>query len=284
MARLPSSVLSSFMNRAALAGINTEGLALLDAPTEDIIAAFKTGNARDRDIVTKHARNFAPRRMPVRGAPRQNGGSRLEENYFYSSRRFPSAVNNTIGAGALTAGSFPLFSRGIGEDGSGLGFPTGFVLAQAETNLDVGGYLPQGSSFVGSQIGISVNSDCTTPDLAVFMDVAALNFSKAGGQFAMLQGPIKAWPSGMGIGGYASAATTVAATTVNVQAPHNGSADIRAVRNLKIPRILREKEVFNYSIFISRATKATNGTTIALLDFLVATIWLFGGQKNVIPS
>jgi len=203
VAKLPGHVLAGFLARAMGAGINPERLSLMEAPTEDLIAAFKDGNARDRELVTKHARNFQQRRPQPQQRGR-NGGSRLEENYFYSSRRFPSAVNNTIGAGALVAGSFPLFSRGIGEDGSGLGFPTGFVLAQAETNLDVGGYLPQGSSFVGSQIGISVNSDCTTPDLAVFMDVAALNFSKAGGQFAMLQGPVKAWPSGMGIGGFAT--------------------------------------------------------------------------------
>jgi hypothetical protein len=76
--------------------------------------------------------------------------------------------------------------------------------------------------------------------------------------------------------------TTNATTTIT--AAHNGAADIRAVRSLKIPRILREKEVFNYSIFVSRTTKATDGTNIILSNFIVATIWLFGGQKNAIAS
>jgi hypothetical protein len=246
---------------------------LLEGSTDDIRADLE-----ERGRVTLHARNFGRGAAPQASA--KTAGSRLEENYFYSSRRFPSLTTNVISTGALTAGSFGLFNKGLGEDGSGLGFPTGFTLAKAETNLEVGGYLPQGTNFVGAQLGVSFNTDIATADLAAFLDVASLDFSKAGGQFGLTQGPLKFWPGGTGISGYAM--TTNATTTIT--AAHNGAADIRAVRTLKVPRILREKEVFSYSIFVSRPTKATDGSAISLSNFIVATIWLFGGQKNTIAS
>jgi hypothetical protein len=286
VSKLPSHVVAGFMARVAAAGINPDRVHLLEPSTEELRDDLESGRR-----VTLHARNFSGRRPMLVQRP-QNGGqqhqrgssgkARLEENYFYSSRRFPTAVDNTIGSGAVVAGNFPLFNKGLGEDGSGLGFPTGFMLGQAETNLEVGGYLPQGTNFVASQLGVTFNSDVATADLAVFVDAAALNFSKSGGQFGMLHGPLKMWPSGMGIGGYAAAA--VGGTPLAQTAAHNGAADIRAVRTLRIPRILREKEVFNYSIFITRTTKAKNGAAIALTDFVVATIWMWGGQKNSIPS
>lgn len=278
VARLPSHVVADFMARAIATGIDPSRLHILEASTDDFRADLESGR------VSLHARNFTGRRpmpsAPARGNPGSSGKARLEENYFYSSRRFPGLTTNTIAGGLLTAGSFSLFNKGMGEDGSGLGFPAGFSLGQAETNLEVGGYLPQGSNFVGSQLGVTFNSDISTADLAQFLDAATLNFSKAGGQFGLLHGPLKAWPGGMGIGGYAM--TTSATTTIS--AAHNGAADIRAVRSLRIPRVLREKEVFNYSIFISRTVRATDGVAIALSNFLVATIWLFGGQKTAIAS
>jgi hypothetical protein len=279
VARLPSHVLSGFMARALAAGIDPSRVHILEGSTEDIRADLE-----ERGRVVMHARQFAARRFqPQQNVrPGSSGKARLEENYFYSSRRFPSAADNTIGGGTLTAGGFPLFNKGLGEDGNALGFPTGFTLGQSETNLEVGGYLPQGSNFVASQLGVSFNTDVATADLAQFMDVACLNFSKSGGQFGMLHGPVKMWPGGMGIGGYAAAA--VGGTPLAQTAAHNGAADIRAVRTLRIPRILREKEVFNYSLFITRTSRAKDGVAIALTTFVVATIWLFGGQKTSIPS
>lgn len=271
--KLPSHVVDNFKARAARVGINPLMLTILPGCTDDIRADMENPRTRAQLF----ARSFG-------GAPaaKRTAGARLEENYFYSSRRFPSGVNNTIGGGTLTAGSFSLFNRGLGEDASGLGFPTGATLTQAETNLDVGGYLPQGSNFVGKQLGVSFNSDIATADLAQFMDVAALNFSKAGGQFSMNQGPLKFWPGGTGVSGFAAAA--VGGVPLAQTAAHNGAADMRSVRTLRIPRILREKEVFNYSIFVSRTTRATDGVAIALSAFVVATIWLFGGAKNSIAS
>lgn len=283
VSRLPSHVVAGFMSRVALLGIDPGRVHLLEASTDDFRADMESGRR-----VALHARNFGGRRpMPQRMIQgQQNRGSsgkaRMEENYFYSSRRFPSAADNTIGGGLLTASNFPMFNRGIGDDASGLGFPTGSTLTQAETNLEVGGYLPQGINFVGSQLGVTFNSDIATADLAQFLDVACLNFAKSGGQWNMIHGPLKFWPSGMGIGGFAAAA--VGGTPLAQTAAHNGAADIRAVRSLRIPRILREREVFNYSITIARTSRAKDGVAIALTGFVVCTIWLWGGQKNAIPS
>lgn len=268
---LPSNVVDNFKARAARLGINPAALVILPGSTADIREDMESPRRR----AALFARHF-------RGGNQRTAGARLEENYFYSSRRFPSGTDNTIGGGTLTAGNFALFNKGVGEDGSGLGFPTGSSLTLAETNLDVGGYLPQGSNFVGKQLGVSFNSDIATADIAPFIDVASLIFSKAGGQFQMNQGPLKFWPGGTGVDGYAAAA--VGGTPLAQTAAHNGASDIRAVRTLRIPRILREKEVFSYGINVARTTTARAGASIALSNFIVATIWLFGGQKNTIAA
>jgi hypothetical protein len=110
------------------------------------------------------------------------------------------------------------------------------------------------------------------------LDSAALTFTKQGGQFTLNHGPIKAWPGGMGLAGYSN----IAAAATEVSA-HNGAADIRAVRTLKIPRVIREKETFSYNFVVPRATAARDGVAFALTQFVLATVWLWGGQENVIP-
>ncbi len=289
VSRIPGHVLQAFMSRlpAGLLG----NVAVLENPTSELREELADARERGRSWrdVAMFAQNMRQRRFaqPM-GAPRSggqnpsSGNARVEENYFYSTRRFPVLTTNTIGGGTLTAGPFPYFGKGLNDDGVGLGFPTGFVLGSPETNMEVGGAIPQGTSFVFNQLGISFESDIATADLAAMLDAATLSFSKAGGQFTINHGPLKMWPGGMGISGYAAAA--VGGTPLAQTAAHNGAADIRAVRVLKIPRILREKETFAYSIFITRTSKAKNGVAIALTDFVLPTIWLFGGQRNVIPA
>jgi len=224
VANLPSHVVDSFMARAIRNPRRGLIPYLLEGSTDDIRADLE-----ERGRVTLHARNFGRGAAPQASA--KTAGSRLEENYFYSSRRFPSLTTNTIAGGALTAGSFGLFNKGLGEDGSGLGFPTGFTLAKAETNLEVGGYLPQGTNFVGAQLGVSFNTDIATGDLAQFLDVASLDFSKAGGQFGLTQGPLKFWPGGTGISGYAittADGTTTSARNLVLALPPNVGARLLA--------------------------------------------------------
>lgn len=278
ISRLPSGVMEAFRARlpTSLAG----SVVFPDRTTSELreeLADAKREGRRDRHVEL-FARNFRKRQ----GAASSAGQARIEENYFYSSRRFPVITTNTIGSGALAANTYPFFTKGVNDDGSGLGFPTGFTLGLTETNLEVGGGIPQGSSFVFNQLGITFDTDIATADLAVMMDACTLAFAKSGGQFSLNHGPLKMWPGGMGIEGYAAAA--VGGTPLAQTAAHNGSADIRAVRTLRIPRILREKEAFQYAFVVTRATKAKDGSTIALSNFVVPTIWLFGGQRNVIPT
>ena len=289
VARIPGAVLEAFMSRLP------EGLdvSILQNPTSELrdeLAAAKAEGKGWRSV-KMFAQNFRARRgqmqpmyfqPPQRRRDQSSGNARLEENYLYGTRRFPVITTNTIGGGGLTAGNFPYFTKGVNDDGVSLGFPTGFTLTPAETNMEVGGTIAQGTSFVFNQLGITFDSDCATTDLAVMLDAATLAFSKAGGQFSLSHGPLKFWPGGMGISGYAAAA--VGGTPLAQTAALNGAADIRAVRTLKIPRVLREKETFAYSIQVHRTTKAKDGSAIALSNFVLPTIWLFGGQRNVIPT
>lgn len=288
VARIPGDVIGAF--QAKLPPELRGRVHILQNPTSELreeLAAAKAREERGRGVVL-FAQNFRARRFArpqqAAGAPATHGGSgkaRLEENYFYSTRRFPQLTTNTIGSGGLVAGSFPFFTKGLNDDGAAVGFASGFILGLSETNLDSGGgSVPQGTSFVFNQLGVTFESDIATKDLAIMLDTVTLGFSKAGGQFSINHGPLKMWPGGMGIQGFA--ATTAATTTI--EAAHNGAADPRAVRVLKIPRILREKEVFQYNMIVTRTTKAKDGSTIALSNFVCPTIWLFGGQRNVIPS
>lgn len=287
VSRIPGDVIGAF-NAKLPPGLRGR-VQILQNPTSELreeLAAAKARDDRGRGVVL-FAQNFRARRYArpaqAQGAQTHSGSgkARLEENYFYSTRRFPVLGTNVIGAGGLTAGSYPFFTKGLNDDGAAVGFASGFILGLPETNLESGGgSVPQGTSFVFNQLGITFESDIKTADLAVMLDAVTLGFSKAGGQFSINHGPLKMWPGGMGIQGYA--ATTVAAASI--EAAHNGAADPRAVRVLKIPRILREKEVFQYNMLIARTTKAKDGTAIALSNFVTPTIWLFGGQRNVIPA
>lgn len=290
VSRIPGDVIGAF-NAKLPPGLRGR-VQILQNPTSELreeLATAKAEGGRGRGV-TLFAQNFRARRFArpqaAAGAPQTHSGSgkaRLEENYFYSTRRFPVLGTNTIGAGGLTAGSFPFFTKGLNDDGASVGFASGFILGLPETNLESGGgAVPQGTSFVFNQLGISFESDIRTVDLAVMLDAVTLGFSKAGGQFSINHGPLKMWPGGMGIQGFA--ATAVGGTPLTIEAAHNGAADPRAVRVLKIPRILREKEVFQYNMLIARTTKAKDGSTIALTNFVCPTIWLFGGQRNVIPA
>ncbi len=287
VSRIPGDVLRAFLSRLP-AGLD---VAVLENPTDELREELAAAKAAGKGWsgVKMFAQNFRQRRFapPMQMQPQQrrnqsSGNARLEENYLYGTRRFPVLTTNTIGGGGVVAGNYPYFTKGINDDGVSLGFPTGFTLTPAETNMELGGAIAQGTSFVFNQLGITFDSDIATADIEVMLDCATLAFTKAGGQFSLSHGPLKFWPGGMGVAGFAAAA--VGGTPLAQTAAHNGAADIRAIRTLKIPRVLRERETFTYAVQIHRTTKAKDGSTIALSNFVCPTIWLFGGQRNVIPT
>jgi hypothetical protein len=288
VSRIPQHVLSAFLSRLPPSLIDK--VAVLQNPTSELREELDDAKARglgwgDVSLFAQNVRQRQFARRPLRAG--DSGKARVEENYFYSSRRFPALANNTIGAGALVPGTFGFFTKGLNDQGDSAGFPSGFTLGTPETNMEVGGGIPQGTSFVFQQLGISFDSDIRPADLAIMLDAVTLGFAKSGGQFALSHGPLKMWPSGMGMAGFAAGATGSApefSPGFLVQGATNGSPDIRSVRTLRIPRILREKESFNYNMVVTRSTRAKDGATIALSNFVVATIWLFGGQRNVIQA
>lgn len=255
------------------ARLGSLGLSLLEVPTDELISATKTGTADE-------VRAMFARRRGIVDPRKSSGKNRLEENYLYSTRRFPANATNTIGAGALPTNRYQFFASPLGQDASVMGFPTGTTLAETETNMEgSAGTIAKGQNFVFNQLGISLNSDVNTNDCAQVMDAGALVFSKSGGQFSLIHGPVRLWPGGSGVTGYV--ATT--ATTTTITAAHNGSADIRAVRHLKIPRVIKETETFKYEYVVARATKGTDGTAFALSQFVLMTLWLWGGAQIAIP-
>jgi hypothetical protein len=288
VSRIPATALQAFMSR--LSPSIRDSVVLLENPTDELVGELAHAKSLGKGWgeVPLFARSFrarmgvpAPRPRP---APAADKDARLEENYFYSTRRFPQITTNTLGGGTLAAGNFPYFSKGISDDGVSLGFPSGFPLDTTETNMASGssGLIPVGTGFVFTQLGVSFNSGISTADLAVLLDAATLRFSKGGGQFTMDHGPLKMWPSGMGISGFA--ATAVGGTPLTIQAANNGAPDPRAVRSLKLPRVLKSTETFSYSVVLPRATKALDGTALTLSAFVLVTLWLFGAQRNLVAS
>lgn len=262
---IKDSAMAAFLERCkGVAGVAADRIALLGNPTEEIV-----------DAVTRKR----PIKMFAKGgrmlAVASGAKARLEENYLFDTRRF---------AGALAAGEFLYFQNAVGQPAVNNGFPAGVtVMTELETNMDVAGQIAQGKNFVFNQLGISFNADILTADAGVLMEAGALRFEKQGGQYALKHGPIKLWPGGTGLAGYA--ATAVGGAPLTIAAAHNGSADIRAVRKIAIPRIIREKESFAYKFLIPRTVRNTDGATAISVAAtgVIMTVWLWGGQQDNIP-
>lgn len=209
---------------------------------------------------------------------------RREENYLYSTRRFPSnTANNTIGSGAITAGDYDYFANGIGDVGSAMGYFSLSTLGYHHTNMDKGGKIPTGRGFALYELAVSFNSNASAADIAQMMDASELRYEKQGGQLTVHHGPVRFWPGGIGLAGFGSAATTVAATTVDRFGASNGAPHLSAVRRFKKPRLLNANDSFRY-VMAMLATQAKSNATIALSDFVEMTVWLFGFHYDRVPE
>jgi hypothetical protein len=227
--------------------------------TEEIQDDIKQG--RDRQTLFAAGRNMLA----------HGGGAkaRLEENYLFDTRRFA--------AGALGAGDYQYFASAIGQPGTNNGFVAPMVMSEVETNMDVPSQVPQGKDFVMTQVGLSFNSNALASDIALLLEAGALRFSMQGGQYTIRHGVGRLWPGGSGINGFAGAAATAVAAS-------NGSADIRAVRRLQVPRVLPAKATFAYIYYVPRAvSNLDNSTAITLTNPTLMTVWLWGAQRDSIP-
>jgi hypothetical protein len=69
-----------------------------------------------------------------------------------------------------------------------------------------------------------------------------------------------------------------------VESAHNGIADWKAARYLKIPRDIHNLENFNYTYEVPRGVRGTDGTNWVLSAFTEMRVWLWGLQVDKIPD
>ena len=252
-----SEVKNSILNKfVGLSGVN-----VFSKSTEEIQHDVSLGRAPSR-------MQFAAGRL----ASGNGAKKRLEENYLFDTRLYP--------VGALAVSDYVYFANAIGQPGANNGFLGGLIMSELETNMDVASQIAQGKNFVMTQVGVSFNANILTADAATLMESGALRFTKQGSQFTLKHGPIRFWPGGMGLAGYASSG--IATTTIN--GAHNGDADIRAVRRLSVPRVLKQKETFSYVYTVPRANSTVTDAAATLLGASLMTVWLWGAQQDTIPG
>lgn len=263
VAAIASSTIAAFLDRceAMSPGLGAR-VKILQNSTEEVLEA-----ARGKKPIKLYMRGGGMLASAASGAK-----ARLEENYLFDTRRFPSFVTGETFPAALGVGEYLFFGSAVGQPAANNGFSAVSVpvMTEVETNMDTPSQIAQGKDYVMTQIGVTFNTDITTPDLATLLEMGALRFEKQGGQYTLRHGPTKFWPGGMGI------ANTAA---------HNGIADIRAVRRLAVPRILKQKDTFAYKYIVTRATRNTLGAVSAatLSAGTIMTVWLWGGQQDNIP-
>lgn len=205
---------------------------------------------------------------------------RADENYLYSTRRFPSnTANNTIGSGAIVAGDYPFFSFGLGDLGSVAGYFSLTNLTLQQTNMAAGGKIALGQGFEMYALGISFNAQAAAGDIAQCLDSMNVRFDKQNSQYVIQHGPLKFWPGGTGLYGFA----TTTATTTTIQGASNGMPAVTNVRTLRLARILSANETFQY-ILNAAANLPNVNAAVALTAFVEITIYLFGFTLNRVPS
>lgn len=264
---IKQSVIAGFLERTRSVG----GMA------SDFASRIKF-HANPTEEILDAAKNRKALRLYNRGMVSGGGArARLEENYLFDTRRFPTFVAGETFSAAIATGEYMFFQNAVGQPAINNGFGTIITtMTELETNMDVAGQIAQGKNFVFNQIGISFNADIATADAATLMEMGALRYEKQGGQTTLRHGPVRQWPGGTG---------AVTATAAAIQS-NNGVADIRATRKLAIPRVIREKESFAYKYIVPRASRNNAGATAnngVVTGACLMTIWLWGGQQDAIP-
>jgi hypothetical protein len=240
-----------------------ERVSILESPTEDLLWDAQRG-----------------RKPKLHKMADAGSVGRIEENYLYYTRRFPlNTANNTIGGGALVAQDYLYFINGIGDQGSAAGYFSINNLTLQQTNMASGGKVPTGRGYQLFEIGVTFNAQAAPGDIAQLLDVMNMRYEKQNASLVVQHGPIKFWPGGTGIYGYAS---TTAATTTIANAS-NGMPAMSNARKWTQPRVLSSNEQFTYILQAAANTPNAN-TAVALSNFTEITIWLFGRCLDRLPA
>lgn len=259
MNRFLSAIMAMIGRSQAEGGVE---VAVYENPTEEV------AHMAQRGAGTLH-------KFGASGKDKEKVPRRDEENYLFSTRRFPSSTVVNPGPGGIAAGDFLFFNVGIGQDGSTAGFPAGFSYSELETNLQTPSQIPQGQAFRMKQLGISFNAEAALTDIQQVVDAGSIILTKQAAQWTMRHGPAQFWPGGMGV---------VANSQVQgSQSAHNGIGDWKSARYLKIPRDIHNLENFNYIYRVPRPARATDGVAWSV-NPLEMRIWLWGLQVDKIPD
>jgi hypothetical protein len=240
----------------------------------------KVFNGPTEDVLEQLDKGKRPKLFSMAGQAEPD--IRADENYLYSTRRFPSnTANNTIGGGAVVAGDYPFFSFGLGDLGTVAGYFSLTNLTLQQTNMAAGGKIALGQGFEMYALGISFNAQAIGTDVAQCLDTMNIRFDKQNSQYVIQHGPLKFWPGGTGLYGFA--ATAVGGAPLTIQSASNGMPAVTNVRTLRLPRILSANESFQYIINAAANLPNVNGA-VALLSFVEITVYLFGYTLNRVPS
>jgi hypothetical protein len=250
------------------AGVGKEAPMLIENPTEEIDEAL----ARGKDLRI-HFASLAQRRgvAALAALSSTRGDIRGEENYLFSSRRYPAAVDNVLPAGnSIPQGQYQYFNYAVNANASSGGFPTAFTASYNETNLTVANQTPAGQGFRIFREGIGFNTEAKAEDIEQVLDSGDFQYTTEANQYSLFKGPLAAWPGGIGVSGFS--------TNQNTEAAHNGIADLRSVRTTHIPRIIPPLKQFGYVHNVGVTGRATNGSVWQLSDFVIARVLLWGDQ------
>jgi hypothetical protein len=245
------------------------GVDFLENDTESLIHDVQQGR---QPLIYRMAGALTPTGRPVRRAKSQI--VRKEENYLWSTRRFPALGTNTLGGGTIDSGDVPFFASGVGDPGSALGYASIPNLGFLQTNMDKGGRIPTGRGFALYELAVSFNAEATPGDIAQLMDTCELRYSKNNDDFTLHHGPVRMWPGGTGVAGFASVLDISGGPGSTVFA-ENGLPSIAAVRRFKQPRLLSANESFSY-IVSTTGRRPRDNTPVVLKAFTEMCIWLFG--------
>jgi hypothetical protein len=254
-------LIDRFLARMGLRG--GQGVDVLENPTEELVDGILRGN--DPTVYRMAKGPHAGKKKIIR----------KEENYLWSTRRFPgNTANDTIGAGALTTDDYPYFGNGVGDGGSAMGYYSIPNLTFLQTNMDKGGRVPTGRGFAMFELAASFNANAKSNDIATMLDCSELRFSKNNDDFSLHHGPLRLWPGGTGVSGFAGM-FNVSGGAGPQYAASNGMQTMAAVRRFKQPRLLSANESFTY-ILHTVGTHPNNNATAAVSDFVEVCLWLFG--------
>lgn len=268
-----------WLRRASAALAGTIGaplrMSFLEAPFEEVDEARAK---RAKKGQTGHENTFHA--MAASG----QGIVRVDDNFLYSTRRYPgNTANNTIGGGTITAGDNSYFMTGINDAGSQMGYFSLANLTYMQTNMGPKGQIPKGQGYEMYEIGVSFNANAKVADILQLLDISSMRFNMQIGGYVLYQGPILNWPGGTGPYGFAAAATTATTTTINIQGASNGMPSPASVRRLSQPRIFAPTDNFEYVITQSANLPADN-SAVALSAFTEIRINLFGSFISAIPQ